>query len=243
MSKTGKKRFDRRTMRSFAVSAVFAYDFILKEAAEAEKEKKKEAAAAARKKQPGPSDSIVINKVVGKGTRRRSKMTLLEYEEKYNGENSDVLKLLGYKKDDDAAEEPAEAVEAVENPFNTEEFIQDVLSSQLEEEGADEIIFADLPDYGEYLYPVVNGVIENIGEIDGYIGRNLTGWSIDRIKRTDLAVLRVAVFELVHFRDTVPLEIAINEAVEAAKSSDLKSGAFVNGVLAGVVRELNGEKK
>ena len=89
----------------------------------------------------------------------------------------------------------------------------------------------------------MNGVIENIGEIDGYIGRNLTGWSIDRIKRTDLAVLRVAVFELVHFRDTVPLEIAINEAVEAAKSSDLKSGAFVNGVLAGVVRELNGEKK
>ena len=229
MSKTGKKKFDRRTMRSFAVSAVFAYDFILKEAAEAEKEKKNTVLGVSDAMRNYDGDAMAI--------------TWQEYEEKYNGENSDVLKLLGYKKDDDAAEEPAEAVEAAEKPFNTEEFIQDVLSSQLEEDGADEIIFADLPDYGEYLYPVVNGVIENIGEIDGYIGRNLTGWSIDRIKRTDLAVLRVAVFELVHFRDTVPLEIAINEAVEAAKSSDLKSGAFVNGVLAGVVRELNGEKK
>ena len=241
MSKTGKKKFDRRTMRSFAVSAVFAYDFILKEAAEAEKEKKKEAEAAARKKPPKPNDSVVINKVVGKGTRRRSRMTLLEYEEKYNGKNSEVLQLLGYK--NGGSEEPEEPAEVAEKPFDTEEFIQDVLSSQLEEEGADEIIFADLPDYNEYLFPVVNGVIENIGEIDGYIGRNLTGWSIDRVKRTDLAVLRVAAFELVHFRDTVPLEIAINEAVEAAKASDVKSGAFVNGVLAGVVRELEGGAK
>lgn len=220
MSKNKKIPFDRRTMRSLAVNCVFAYDFVLREkrAAEGDKPKKPE-------KIKRSTDTVSISKPVGKGLKRHTTMTRFEYEEKYK----QVLELLK----DEAPEEPAK-----EDVFNTGEFIQDVLSSKLEEEGKEEVIFADLPDYNEYLYPVVNGVVENIDEIDAAIVRNMKNWALDRVNRADLAIMRVAAFEMMKFGNVVPLKIAINEAVELAKAGDQKSGGFVNGVLAGIAKEL-----
>lgn len=221
MSKSKKIPYDRRKMRSFAVNCVFAYDFLYREkkAAESEAPKKPE-------KIKRSTDTVSISKPVGKGLKRHTTMTRFEYEEKYK----DALELL--------REEAPEKQENGEIPFDTAEFIQDVLSSKLEEEGKEEVIFADLPDYNEYLYPVVNGVVENIGEIDEAIKRNLHRWTIDRVNRADLAVIRVAAFEMMKFSDVVPLKIAINEAVELAKTNDDKSGAFVNGVLSGIAKGL-----
>ncbi len=215
--------FDRRTMRAFAVDCVFAYDFVLREqrAAESETPKKPE-------KTKRATDTITISKPVGKGIRRRTTMTRFEYEEKYK----DVLEMLREE------EQTQEEKESAEKEFDVEEFIQDVLGAKFEEEGREEIIFADVPDYAEYLYPVVKGVTENIEEIDAAITRNLKNWSFDRVNRTEIAVLRVAVFEMLKFSDVVPVSIAINEAVELAKAGDVKSGAFVNGVLSGVAKEL-----
>ena len=208
-------------MRSYAVSCVFAYDFILRE-------KRSEAGENPKKteKIKRSTDTVSISKPLGRGMKRHTTMTRFEYEEKYRNELDKVK--------EEAADEPvAENVD-----FSTEEFIQEVLSSRIEEEGRNEVIFADLPDYEGYLYPVVDGVIQNIDEIDAAIVRNLKNWSIGTINREDLAILRVAVFEMLKFDKVVPLQIAINEAVELAKARDLKSGGFVNGVLAGVAKEI-----
>ena len=84
----------------------------------------------------------------------------------------------------------------------------------------------------------MSGVTARAAELDGQIAPYLRGWSMDRVARVDLAILRLAVYEL-SSGDT-PQSVIINEAVEMAKrfSSD-KSGSFVNGVLGAFVR---GEK-
>lgn len=74
-------------------------------------------------------------------------------------------------------------------------------------------------------------ILENITDIDKDIEKALDNWTINRIGKVELAILRVAVYEIVY--DKLEPAIAINEAVEIAKvyGGD-KSGSFVNGVLA-----------
>jgi len=83
---------------------------------------------------------------------------------------------------------------------------------------------------------LVVGVEEHISEIDVLIIENAKGWAIDRMPALDRAVLRIAIFELLHRKDT-PVAVVIDEAVELAKrfSTD-DSGRFVNGVLSAVAR-------
>ena len=85
-------------------------------------------------------------------------------------------------------------------------------------------------------------VIENLDEIDSKIEEKAKGWTVDRIAKAELTVLRLSVFEILYVED-VPNKVAINEAVELAKSygGDKESG-FVNGILASVVSELPEEK-
>ena len=74
-------------------------------------------------------------------------------------------------------------------------------------------------------------------ELDALIERHAVGWTLDRIAPLERNILRVALFELLH-RPDVPAEVAIDEAVEAAKvlcSADAPS--FVNGILGAVQRE------
>ncbi len=69
------------------------------------------------------------------------------------------------------------------------------------------------------------------GEIDAVISKSATNWSTDRIAKVDLAILRLAVFELL-FRDDIPPVVSINEAVDLAKEySSGEARRFVNGVL------------
>ena len=61
---------------------------------------------------------------------------------------------------------------------------------------------------------------------------------MDRISKTDLAILRLAIYEIT-YREDIPYKVSVNEAVELAKTfSDSTSSSFINGVLAGVVTEL-----
>jgi N utilization substance protein B len=75
-------------------------------------------------------------------------------------------------------------------------------------------------------------IMEKLPEIDKEISERATGWTIDRMGKVDLAIIRLAVFEIL-FDDEIPVGVSINEAVELAKKYGREeSGGFVNGVLA-----------
>lgn len=77
-------------------------------------------------------------------------------------------------------------------------------------------------------------LIENIDKIDEIIQENSIGWSIKRLDKVDLAILRLAIFEIL-FEEQIPNKVVINEAIELAKEyGNEKSYKFINGVLATV---------
>ncbi len=87
-----------------------------------------------------------------------------------------------------------------------------------------------------------NKVIEHLDEIDSLIEEKAKGWTVNRIAKAELTVLRLGIFEILYV-DDVPNKVAINEAVELAKAYGGDKGAgFVNGILASVVREIPEEK-
>jgi transcription antitermination protein NusB len=84
---------------------------------------------------------------------------------------------------------------------------------------------------------LVEGVEGERGELDESIARHATGWTLDRIAPLERNILRVAVHEMRN-RPDVPAEVAIDEAVEAAKElCSADAPGFVNGVLGAVQRE------
>jgi N utilization substance protein B len=83
---------------------------------------------------------------------------------------------------------------------------------------------------------LVEGVQARRDELDALIERHSIGWTLDRIAPLERSILRVALHELLH-RPDVPAEVAIDEAVEAAKAlCSVDAPAYVNGVLAAVHR-------
>jgi transcription antitermination protein NusB len=85
---------------------------------------------------------------------------------------------------------------------------------------------------------LVQGVKSDRAEIDALIEAHATGWSLDRIAPLERNIMRVALYEMLH-RDDVPTEVAIDEAIEAAKElCSADAPGFVNGVLGAVQREV-----
>lgn len=79
---------------------------------------------------------------------------------------------------------------------------------------------------------------DHIADIDETIKTNLDNWSFDRVAKTDLAILRNAIAEMM-YNDAIPNGVAINEAVNLAKKyGDDKSFAFVNSVLSKIEKSL-----
>lgn len=88
----------------------------------------------------------------------------------------------------------------------------------------------------DYITNVFFGVFENIEKIDEIISTNAVGWSINRITKTALAILRLAIYEIRYF-DEIPVSVSINEAVELAKKYATKEDAsFINGILSTVAK-------
>ncbi|SRX95590.1 N utilization substance protein NusB (NusB protein) [Mycobacterium tuberculosis H37Rv] [Mycobacterium shimoidei] len=86
-----------------------------------------------------------------------------------------------------------------------------------------------------YTETVARGVAEHIAHIDDLIASHLQGWTLERLPAVDRAILRVAVWELLH-ADDVPEPVAVDEAVQLAKElSTDESPGFVNGVLGQVM--------
>jgi N utilization substance protein B len=84
--------------------------------------------------------------------------------------------------------------------------------------------------------------VENTGEIDRRITRHLAHWPFERLKKVDLAILRMGVVCLLYQSDISP-GISIDEAIEIAKEyGSEESYKFINGVLDGIRRDLDAEK-
>lgn len=95
-----------------------------------------------------------------------------------------------------------------------------------------------------YAQAVVTAIDSLQVEIDEIISKYLKkGWSISRISRPSLAILRLAVYEI-KYLDSVPQSVSINEAVELSKKYSIDESKFVNGVLGAIVRDIEaGEEK
>ena len=90
-------------------------------------------------------------------------------------------------------------------------------------------------------YETLQAVSAHHEEIDAVIADNLDKWTIDRIGRTDLAILRTAVAEMMYI-GSIPTGVSINEAVGLAKKyGDERSYAFINSVLSKIAKKLESE--
>jgi N utilization substance protein B len=93
------------------------------------------------------------------------------------------------------------------------------------------------PNATAFTRELVGGVLSERDTLDDLISRHASGWSLDRIAPLERSILRVALHEL-RSRPDVPAEVAIDEAVEAAKElCSAETPAFVNGILGAVHRE------
>lgn len=114
---------------------------------------------------------------------------------------------------------------------------------QLQGQEALEIIERNLkeyaPDFDERLFclALTKGVMDHKLDIDQAIGKFAPDWPIERITTIDRNVLRLGIYELVYDPE-IPSKVAINEAIELAKTfGGESSGKFVNGVLGAVYRD------
>ena len=80
-------------------------------------------------------------------------------------------------------------------------------------------------------------IMDKLPEIDELISEHSNGWKLDRIGKEELAILRLAIYEA-KFDEEIPVGVAVNEAVELAKTYGEDGGAaFVNGILGKIVNE------
>jgi len=92
----------------------------------------------------------------------------------------------------------------------------------------------------EFMRELVTGVLDNMEQIDSYIKRFAPAWPIEQISIIDRNILRLAIFEIL-IDNRVPIKVAINEAIELAKTFGSNSSSkFINGVL-GAISNINNQ--
>lgn len=89
----------------------------------------------------------------------------------------------------------------------------------------------------EYIKDILDGFVLQKDKIKKIIADRTKGWTLDRLSKVDLAILRLALYEII-YRSDIPDSVSINEGVELAKKyGNEKSGAFINGVLGQYIRQ------
>ncbi len=117
-----------------------------------------------------------------------------------------------------------------ERMFGCDDTYRDVLEkSGIDEEPTkDDIAFVN---------DIVEGIQANIDEIDSKIQKAALDWTIERMARVDLSILRISAYEILYRKD-IPIAVSINEAVDLAKLfSDEKAPKFINGLLGKLARQ------
>lgn len=120
-----------------------------------------------------------------------------------------------------------------------------------EKEKLKEIVERNIEELGpglennDFIWELIDGVLKNLSHLDKIIEKSAPEWPLDQITIVDRNVLRLGLYELI-FGDSnaVPPKVAINEAIELAKTfGGDSSGKFINGVLGTVYRELGEPRK
>jgi N utilization substance protein B len=114
----------------------------------------------------------------------------------------------------------------------------------------DEILARSLGRYGDkvedraFVERLTRGAAKNAKELDARLAPVAPEWPLSQIALIDHEILRMAAYELTEMAEIVPPKVAINEAVELAKSfGSENSSRFINGVLGTLWRQMNGEEK
>ncbi|MFH1401570.1 MAG: transcription antitermination factor NusB [Parcubacteria group bacterium] len=94
-----------------------------------------------------------------------------------------------------------------------------------------------------FVWQLITGTVQHIAEINKIIEKAAPEWPLDQITIVDRNVLRIGLYELLFSnKEEVPPKVAINEAIELAKTfGGESSGKFINGVLGTVYKEINKE--
>ncbi len=107
-----------------------------------------------------------------------------------------------------------------------------------EEAEVPELYSENVEELGDYAKRLYGGVCEREDELDSIISSYSKGWKLNRIPKINLAILRLAIYEM-KYEDDVPASVAINEAVELAKKySGKEDSAFINGILGAAERDM-----
>jgi len=134
-----------------------------------------------------------------------------------------IFKLLFRVEFNPAEDMPEQLKLYFEDSFNDEDYVF---------EGA-EIPGSD----AEYIKSKYGLIIEKLDDIDGKINKSAKGWTVERIGKVELAILRLAIFEMI-YDEEIPVSVAIDEAVDLAKKFGQDgASSFINGILAGIVRQ------
>ncbi len=108
--------------------------------------------------------------------------------------------------------------------LNKPEQLSDALRTFIEDQEFDR-------EYYAFAEELIHGAIEQIEPIDKAIMENASNWTFNRIAKIDLAILRLAIHELLHRKDIPPI-VSINEAIDLSKLfSNPDSKRFINGIL------------
>lgn len=104
--------------------------------------------------------------------------------------------------------------------------------------------FAPGIDEPDFVWRIVDGVLEHLETLDNIIRKAAPDWPLERVAIVDRNALRIGLYELIYANpEEVPPKVAINEAIEIAKNyGGPNSGKFINGVLGTVYKELEQAK-
>lgn len=115
-----------------------------------------------------------------------------------------------------------------EKIFNDELSVDEIINNAMDARLIEENTFA---------FSLAQLTYEHIEEIDGIINNNSVGWKVERLPKVSLAIMRLAICEILYV-PSIPSGVSINEAVELAKKfASQEDASFINGILGKYVRE------
>ena len=122
---------------------------------------------------------------------------------------------------------------------SAEDILENLFSEEFLQNAPEELSIAEgIETQKDYIKNTVTGIVSHMDELDEHIRTHAIGWSLDRISRIAVAVLRTAIYEA-KYAEEIPVRVAVNEAVEIAKKYDTpETVSFINGVLGGILKEV-----
>lgn len=131
--------------------------------------------------------------------------------------------------------------ESLINTLEPDEYLADYFDSIETADNAEESAFLNKPvgNDNEYVVNTLKGVLEKKEELDKIISENLVDWNVERISKVSVAAMRLALYEIM-YADDIPVNVAVNEAIEIAKKYDGPDcGSFVNGALGSAIKKMD----